>query len=85
MSIETGIETGIETPRIYGYHYATKRQKEVLHLIIKNDSITYSEMKKKLGIKTDRGLSKHIDKLKELGALQREGTYDGKWIIIYEK
>ena len=56
----------------------------MLQLIIKDNRITYEEMKEVLGIATDRGIAKHIDKLKEMGALEREGTYNGKWIVKYE-
>jgi|GEM_PF-2246217 len=42
-------------------------------------------MKEVLGISTDRGLSKHIEKLKDAGAIDRDQDFEGKWTINYEK
>ncbi len=42
-------------------------------------------MKAILGIKSNRGLANHIEKLKGLGTLSRQGTFDGYWIVHFNE
>ena len=70
---------------VVGYELLTKRQKEVLVLIMENNKITYKEMKEILGIKTDAGLNKHIEALKGKRSIKRDGTYLGKWVINFQE
>ena len=84
--VETGRETGRETiNQVVGYNLLTPRPKQVLALLIDNPEINYEELKEAMGISSDQGISNHIDKLKAVGAIERDGTYGGRWIVYYEK
>ena len=66
---------------VVGFDQLTKRQKEVLFLIFKNNQITYDEIKVNLKIASNSAIQKHIDALKDKGAIGRGGTRGGHWII----
>lgn len=53
---------------------------QVLDEIRHDDSISVTQIAKKLGI-SERTIGRHIKQLKEAGELMREGTKNGKWII----
>jgi len=61
----------------------TERQREVLRLIILNNKITYKELSKQLSIR-ESAVGKHIEALKEKGAIKREGVTRGKWIVLLD-
>ncbi len=61
----------------------TERQIEVLRIIAADNKITYRELSKKLSI-NESAVGKHIDVLKEKGAIKREGETRGKWIILID-
>lgn len=87
---EKGREIGREIPReklekVVGYSQMTKRQKEVLKLIVNDHQITYEALKDALDITSEQGINNHIKTLKKLGALTRDGTKQGRWIIHYEE
>jgi len=70
--------------QVVGFNQLTKRQKEVLELIMQDNKISYNSMKEALGISTNRGLSKHVERLKEVGAISRIGsTREGNWKVHF--
>ena len=68
---------------VVGYERLTQRQKDVLELISQNNKITYSAMETILNISTS-AIRKHTDKLKEYGAVSRDGTFEGNWVIHFK-
>jgi ATP-dependent DNA helicase RecG len=54
----------------------------VLNQIISNPKITRKELAEMLGINIS-AIQKHIKKLKQTGAIKREGgDFGGKWIVL---
>ena len=62
----------------------TKRQKEVLKLIVANPSITYNEIAEALSI-NESAVGKHITAIKNKGFLVRQGDTRGYWEINLDK
>lgn len=60
----------------------TKRQKEVIEMIRKNNNITIAEIAQTLEIKNTSAVEKHIRKLREKGILSRIGGTRGYWKIL---
>lgn len=58
----------------------TKRQKEVLKLIIANNAITYNEIAEELGI-NESAVGKHINAIKDKGFLERKEGTRGYWQV----
>jgi predicted HTH transcriptional regulator len=59
----------------------TQSQLSVLNLIKSDERISISKIAEKLKINRS-AVQKHIEKLKEIGVLQRKGaTFGGKWVI----
>ena len=56
----------------------TERQREVLTLIQENPSISRQALADKLSINAS-AVQKHLDKLKEAGAIERIGSTRGYW------
>lgn len=59
----------------------TERQKEVLEIIKENPAISRSQLALKLGV-NESAIQKHIDALKQKGAIAREGENTGFWKIL---
>ena len=60
-------------------------QRRIVELIDKNSTITITAIMKELQM-SDSGVRKNIDKLKEMGILERQGSNKkGRWIIKIEK
>ena len=59
----------------------TARQNEILSIIRRNNKIGYRDLAKEIGI-NDSAVKKHINKLKELGVLERVGGTRGHWEIL---
>ncbi|HAV54903.1 MAG TPA: transcriptional regulator [Aequorivita sp.] len=58
----------------------TKRQKEVLKLIVANNAITYNEIAEELGI-NESAVGKHINAIKDKGFLERKEGTRGYWQV----
>lgn len=58
----------------------TDRQKDVLALIVEHPHMPYRQMAAELGI-NDSAMQKHLEKLKELGAIERIGGTRGYWKV----
>lgn len=58
----------------------TDRQKDVLALITEHPHMPYRQMAEALGI-NDSSMQKHLEKLKELGAIERIGGTRGYWKV----
>ncbi|SRX74716.1 RNA-binding domain-containing protein [Aequorivita antarctica] len=58
----------------------TKRQKEVLKLIVANEAITYNEIAEELGI-NESAVGKHINSIKHKGFLERKEGTRGYWQV----
>ena len=61
--------------------YLTERQKEIINLIKQNPKISYRKMAQILDI-ADSAVKKHLNKLKEMGVIERVGGTRGYWRII---
>jgi len=61
--------------------YLTKRQKDIIDLIRQNPKISYRKMAQILDI-ADSAVKKHLNKLKEMGIIERVGGTRGYWRII---
>ena len=61
-------------------HALTDRQAEVLQLIVDNPKISYRSMAENLRI-NDSAIKKHLEKLKELGVIERIGGTRGHWKV----
>lgn len=59
----------------------TERQKDVLKLIKENNEVTYKGIAEKLSI-NESAVGDHIKALKEKGAIKRDGSTRGKWLIL---
>lgn len=59
----------------------TDRQKDVLKIIKENNGVTYKGIAEKLSI-NESAIGEHIKALKEKGAIKRDGSTRGKWIIL---
>ncbi len=64
--------------------FLTKRQREILELIIKDPAISRKDLSEKLNI-NQSAIQKHIDTLKNKGAISRESETTGYWIIHQEE
>ncbi|MFU8843377.1 MAG: RNA-binding domain-containing protein [Bacteroidales bacterium] len=71
-----------EIARNEGVTKLTPRQKEVYRLIKENPQISFKEIGVRTGIKSKSTIQKHILKLRELGLIERVGTYGGYWEIL---
>ena len=58
----------------------TKRQKEVLALIVENPLISRKQLAEKLGI-NESAVQKHTDALKKKDIIERDSATTGQWII----
>jgi predicted HTH transcriptional regulator len=59
----------------------TDRQKDVFKIIKENNEVTYKAIAEKLSI-NESAVGEHIKALKEKGAIKRDGSTRGKWIIL---
>jgi len=59
----------------------TDRQKDVLSIIKENNKMTYKAIAEKLSI-NESAVGEHIKALKEKGAIKRDGSTRGKWVIL---
>ncbi|MDP2238388.1 MAG: ATP-binding protein [Bacteroidales bacterium] len=59
----------------------TDRQKDVLTIIKENNKASYKAIAKELSI-NESAVGDHIKALKEKGAIKRDGSTRGKWIIL---
>ena len=59
----------------------TSLQKEILALIITDNSITTKQIAAQLNI-TDRTVQRHVAVMQKKGVLKREGTNKGKWVVV---
>jgi ATP-dependent DNA helicase RecG len=59
----------------------TDRQKDVLTIIKENNKVTYKAIAEKLSI-NESAVGDHIKALKEKGAIKRDGSTRGKWVIL---
>jgi predicted HTH transcriptional regulator len=62
----------------------TKRQKEILELIIKDPAISRKNISEKINI-NQSAVQKHIDTLKKKGVISRESETTGHWKILIER
>ena len=63
------------------YSNLTKRQQEILELIIENPSISRNQLANKLNI-NESAIQKHIESLKKKKYLKRDSSTTGYWTII---
>ena len=61
--------------------YLTERQKDIIDLIRQNPKVSYRKMAQILDI-ADSAVKKHLNKLKEMGVIERVGGTRGYWRII---
>ena len=61
----------------------TKRQNQVLQLIISNPNISRRELSEDLDI-NESAIQKHINSLKAKNIIEREGKTTGYWIVVTE-
>ena len=59
----------------------TSLQKEILALIITDNSITTKQIAAQLNI-TDRTVQRQVAVMQKNGVLKREGTNKGKWVVV---
>ena len=75
-SIGSPISSSIDTQI-----YLTERQKDIIDLIRQNPKISYRKMAQILDI-ADSAVKKHLNKLKEMGIIERVGGTREYWRII---
>jgi len=73
-------KSGIENGRDSGRNFDVVIEK-ILSEIKRDDKISVAQIAKNIGI-SERTVGRHIKKLKENNLLVREGTKNGKWIIL---
>ena len=76
------VEGGEIGGEISGEIVLTKRQKDVIELILENKNITIDEMANSLGIKSTSTVEKHIKNLRDKGVIDRIGGTRGYWKVL---
>ena len=84
----TPITTPITTPKttpIKTYKKLTNKELLIINILVENPRISISEIAEKLSISKE-GIKYHINKLKGIERISREGSLKGgKWIVINSK
>jgi ATP-dependent DNA helicase RecG len=78
---ETGGKTGGKTTIKGSQTRWSEQFDQILGLIQDNTSISIKEMSNQIGINPS-AIQKHLEKLKKMGIIRREGTFGGQWIIL---
>ena len=81
----TGGKTGGKSPaNVVGFEQLTPKQKELLEILISDNSITYDRMAEAMNVRSTTAVQKHMDGLKKAGAVSRDQDFGGTWIINYK-
>lgn len=80
---DTKTSTITSTKNFVGFIREDSKEWQILEKISENPVISLDELCNYVGLKRG-GIRYHIDKLRKMGILSREGTKGGKWIIHAE-
>ena len=82
---KTGGKTGGKSiTQVMGYDSLTPKQRQLLKILIGDDTITYIKIAEAMDIKSTSTVQKHMNGLKKAGAVSRTQDYGGVWTINYK-